>query len=422
MTNEKIFNLEQVFSNSDKISEQLGNFNEKLVQLEEYENSIFSVLSHMNTTKPFYKDGQYGLKVMGEPYYFTDKSLNDFFQKSNSDIDVTSFNNTKHVGCSNPECDTMVGESVSSVVASETRRDSLKTASKQHLFINYHDSLLGLTSPTFAARDRISFSFHDLLSGVKSVLEVNAQNAFGIHSTIQLNKSTGTVTAKLFYDKLDIGDVDSSDIGFGFLLRTGYAGTSSLSLAQATIRSICMNGQISFKSKCALRIKNSSEHNIFNGLRTYYDRSPLSYHNMDDEGQLVFDYIDDREYSKVFENQELKVKYYEEIGKAFIAMVNVEKSKQEKSIVRASNTKIEDILGYYKQLRRTYSTILSQSDIEKIILITDSDPTIDLTNISEYTVNLALERYANDPTLSPVKSERIQELSSELLLAPIQTS
>lgn len=200
------FDLEAVLKNSDAISEQFKDFEQKLVVAENYEASIMSIMGMMSNTIPFYKSA-YGLKIMGNEYLFKDKSLNDFFQKSNSDINIKSFRDVSDVTNLNGE---KIGIDVLRAVGSETRRDNYKIASKEHKYIVNSDSLLGLVSPSYPSRDQSNFSFCRLLNAVKTTLELNAKEVF--KTELNLNPDTAQLSSRIFYDTMEVpSEVGNSD-------------------------------------------------------------------------------------------------------------------------------------------------------------------------------------------------------------------
>jgi len=399
---EQTFDLEAVLERSEAIQSDFAYFDSRMAQLEQYEGAIFVQNSALSTTIPFHEKGQFGLKVSGSPLSFTRKSLNDFFQKADSDVKIQHFHAVKDLigQDGNP-----VGLDLLHAVRKHTKRDGLKEASKEHMFKSWDGNLLGIMAPSSQHR----FSFYKLLSSVRDTIALNSKSV--MRTELSFNPQSASAKARIFFDSL-LGEKDK---GWGLSLQTGYAGNSAIKGRIAQINWLCSNGQLSAQSKSAFSLKNSSQGNIMQGCYSYINKFN-DYWSLPDEHTVVLDFIEAKDYDRIFDDYEVESAFYELMGKTFVTAVNMEKSKYERAMVRARETTMDDIVGEYKKLRAKYSSILTQSDIDRLLLITDQDPTIEQEQYTQYSMVQAVTRYANDPNHSEQRSERLQALGDEILL------
>lgn len=406
------FSIQAVLDNSNEISENFEHFDNRLSELKTYEGSIMPTEATLSTTIPFYNVHReaYGIKIVGQEFDFTNLSLNSFFQKVKSDVTIDDFNAVKDLRGVDGE---PVGLDVLTAINKHTHRDNLRTASKEHKFLTFDGNLLNIVSPRYPDPTTSNFKFSSYLEAIRDTVSLNSSDV--LKTELNWNPLTGDARARIFFDTLETPYGDSRSHGYGAILETNYVGQGSTKGGIANINYYCSNGQISWKATSAFQIRNSSEKNVLKGLVDYFHRHN-NYWEIPEEEQLIIDYLQDEAYDRVFDDGMLESAFYDLMGKTFVTAINMEKSRYERGLVRAQETSVSDIVEEYKRIRSKYSSILSKSDIERLLLITETDPTIELDSMSKYTAIQAITRYANSPALSAVKSERLQRIGNELLL------
>ena len=416
LSNDERFEL--VLENSDRVSKQFETFNQDLDTFRHQYDSIRGMNVRMDELVPFYDNG-FGVeyndleKGIALSLKASNKAVNDFFQKSDSGIKKASFENISNIVVDGrrPALDVL------SHVLSTTQRDGLQRASKDHKMVMWENNLLALNSPRYATPDQLRFHYPTFIESFRDTLALNVNKVLENHTGLTYNPISTSVNAKFVFDNLSDGLDRGEGIGYGAFLSNNFRGSGSFTIGIYKIRSICTNGQMTVDSKSCVRITNSSEGNLMAGVEKYLtENSYTAYWDLEEHEQVVMDLLKDKSYEKLFsfENNQF---FYNFFSKTIVNAVQRDKEMHQRAIVRASTTDILDMVKAYKDIQKVYKTILTQSDIEKAMWIAQHDPTIEARegDMTYWDVINSFTRLANDPTISDVKSQRLQELGDKIM-------
>jgi hypothetical protein len=186
-------------------------------------------------------------------------------------------------------------------------------------------------------------------------------------------------------------------LGVGFKISNSTTGHGYFTFQLYAVQLVCTNGMIGTVNKGGLELLHRTTSDLLKKARQFIgkalNRSYVSLYSLNDD-------------------------FYNLLAKSMIKTAEVHSSVISAALERAKAFKLEVHPKAYLEALGKKQTIITQKDVERMIVIHSMDNTIDRADNNLLNIVQSMTRLANEIE-NPVKREKIQELAYELSMTPM---
>jgi len=334
------------------------------------------------TEIPFFKTdtkGKYFVEVNGTEFEVTEKAINQYLGIGK--FSVKSFKDARRVNIKGPmNAETFMLNSVKKYADKQSYKLGFYKGHNTHIVNPEHPHIDGIAMfkaifdklGELALTPKVYEMDYDPITGRQSLeLVVEEWNK---ETTIELNKT----------------------LGVGFKITNSTTGHGYFSVQIFGVQLICTNGMTANVHKAGFKLLHRTYNDLLRKARQFIYRATGDYANIYS--------IDDEFYKQLAESTVLMAKRHSHL----IA----------DALERAQAIKLNvPPIKYFKALQKK-NAFITKKDMDRMIFIRESDPTIDSSDNSLLNIIQSMTRYANE-VVSPTKREELQEYAYQLAIDPL---